>query len=191
MATRYVSQSEDEPELEYSSSSFDEGQEDISEKGVEPYRYEPNTSEQSALEEESEGIERDLDNRLTNTKWCLCALCQVMPTTEESQCCQEISKAKITGFNEVLQCITDHPGFLSVCLDPYVLETAYYQYRQQYDQHMEDSNERRRYVAYRQFVRWCWGFMGKEVRVPLPACAVNKIRQAFPSDTYTGFKWPN
>ena len=41
-----------------------------------------------------------------------------------------------------LQCITEHPDFPSVCLDRYVLETAYYQSRQQYgERHDDDENE--------------------------------------------------
>ena len=31
-----------------------------------------------------------------------------------------------------IRCITEHPGFEGVCLNPWVLETAYYQYRQDY-----------------------------------------------------------
>lgn len=38
---------------------------------------------------------------------------------------------------------------------------------------------RNRYTAYRQLVRWCWGYLGRNVRVPLPACAVTKIRHTF------------
>ena len=45
----------------------------------------------------------------------------------------------------------------------------------------------KRYTAYRQFVRWCWHFLGKEVRVVIPSCAVVKIRTAFPDENYTGF----
>ena len=51
-----------------------------------------------------------------------------------------------------------------------------------------------RYIAYRQLVRWCWGYLGRKVRVALPSCAVNKIRQRFPADfgtSYTGLKPPN
>lgn len=29
-------------------------------------------------------------------------------------------------------CITDHPGFSPVCLNPWVLQASYYQYRQEY-----------------------------------------------------------
>ena len=51
-------------------------------------------------------------------------------------CCHECEKTKSKideGNNQVDQqfvCITSHPGFRSVCLDPWVLETAYYAYRQ-------------------------------------------------------------
>lgn len=51
-----------------------------------------------------------------------------------------------------------------------------------------------RYIAYRQLVRWCWGYLGKHVRVALPSCAVNKIRNTFPADfgsSYTGLKPPS
>jgi hypothetical protein len=42
--------------------------------------------------------------------------------------------------HEELQCITNHPGFQKVCLDPYVLKVAYYQYRQQYKERPEQGN---------------------------------------------------
>ena len=45
-----------------------------------------------------------------------------------------------------------------------------------------------RYTSYRQFVMWIWGRLGAEVRVPIPSCAVNRIRRSFPSEAdYTGF----
>ena len=31
-----------------------------------------------------------------------------------------------------VQCITDHPGFEAVCLNVWVLQTAYFQLRQEY-----------------------------------------------------------
>lgn len=75
-------------------------------------------------------------------------MCSVLPTARECQCCCEIEKVvrKVESFNESagerISCITGHPGFATVCLDPYVLETAYYQYRQQYgDLEMPFVNE--------------------------------------------------
>ena len=37
-----------------------------------------------------------------------------------------------------------------------------------------------RYVAYRQFVRLCWGYLGKDVRVYTPACAHAIIDNTYP-----------
>ncbi|KAG1653158.1 hypothetical protein GQR58_025784 [Nymphon striatum] len=53
------------------------------------------------------------------------------------------------------------------------------------------SPKKYRYVAYRQFVRWCWGFLGKNIRVVIPSCAVTAIRNAFQSDTYKTTINPN
>ena len=50
--------------------------------------------------------------------------------------------------------------------------------------------KRYRFIAYQQLVGWCWGWLGKRVRVVLPSCAVNKIRTTFPSVNYAGFKYP-
>ena len=60
----------------------------------------------------------------------------IMPTSRECLCCHEITlvanKIALAGTKHVLQCITEHPGFSTVCLDVWVLQTAYFQYQQQY-----------------------------------------------------------
>lgn len=125
---------------------------------------------------------------------------------------------KRTGVDEEsqLSCITEHEGFKSVCLDRWVLEAAGYQVIQEHGalqgrngpphkfvcrinrtnllipailNHILSIPTRcLRYIAYRQLVRWCWGYLGRDIRVVLPSCATNAIRRAFPSDSYTGFK---
>ena len=78
-------------------------------------------------------------------------------------------------------CITQHPGFRAVCTNKWVLRTAWYQYKQQYtDAYEGPEHKQYRHIAYRQLPRWCWGVLGKEVRVVLPSCAVMCIRQHFP-----------
>ena len=70
-------------------------------------------------------------------------------------------------------CITQHPGFQAVCLNRWVLQTAWYQYKQQYL------------------------VLGKEIRVPLPSCAVCCIRAHFPPPgleddfQFEGFHFPD
>ena len=55
-----------------------------------------------------------------------------MPTGKECICCCEIAwvvdKLEGTG----APCITGHEGFNAVCLNTWVLQIAYYQYKQQY-----------------------------------------------------------
>lgn len=61
-----------------------------------------------------------------------------MDREEECVCCQEVSDC--VSKNEVAQveqipitgCITDNPGFQAVCLNHWVLQAAWNQYRQQY-----------------------------------------------------------
>lgn len=64
-----------------------------------------------------------------------------MPTSRECVCCWEIQRVcDVREEHEGLQCITNHPGFQTVCLDPYVLQVTYYQYRQQYEERPEQGN---------------------------------------------------
>ena len=36
-----------------------------------------------------------------------------------------------------------------------------------------------RHVAYRQAVWWCWGYLGRHNKVPLPSCIMDKIHQTY------------
>ncbi|KAK3709451.1 hypothetical protein QZH41_017496, partial [Actinostola sp. cb2023] len=120
---------------------------------------------------------------------CQCTLCIPTQQVQTSYCCKEQQKItrRIQQFieknpEEQIFCITLHPGFQSVCLDRYVLDTVYYQYRQEHGNFNHDGeNEKYRYTAYRQFVRWCWEWLGRRVRVPLPSCVLSKIRGTYPS----------
>jgi len=105
----------------------------------------------------------------------------------ECVCCKEIIQIQTANQkvaeaeNTQFSCITDNPGFKAVCLNRWVLEAAWYQFRQQYGTNNNiPEHKRNRHIAYRQLVRWCWGVLGKEVRVVLPACAVMCIRAHFP-----------
>lgn len=58
----------------------------------------------------------------------------VMPTVVECVCCREIDQMYdlMQGSGPTAQCITEHEGFEAVCLNVWVLQTAYFAYRQQY-----------------------------------------------------------
>ncbi|XP_068721719.1 uncharacterized protein [Montipora capricornis] len=96
-----------------------------------------------------------------------------MPTTNESVCCTEIKQVwqKVKDQPETeMKCITEHPGFQSLLR---CMVAGYC---------LEGGKGKCRYVACRQLVRWCWGYLGKHVRCALPSCAANKIRHTFPAD---------
>ena len=120
---------------------------------------------------------------------CTCENCQIKGRVESCVCCQEIEavnnkliEAVTSGeCEEKPSCITQHPGFHPVCINRWVLQTAWYQYKQQY-KHPYDGREDKLFghIAYRQLTRWCWGILGKEIRVVLPSCAVMCIRNFYP-----------
>ena len=70
-----------------------------------------------------------------------------MPSGIECVCCKEIPQMVNKITIEEVGCITLHPGFQSVCLNQWVLEAAYYSYRQHYGEHAIEgaANE---YVIY-------------------------------------------
>ena len=57
-----------------------------------------------------------------------------MPTARECVCCYNIPQMqqKISQLPAPVSCITLHQGFNNVCLDIWVLQTAFYFYKQQY-----------------------------------------------------------
>ena len=127
---------------------------------------------------------------------CSCECCQILDREAECICCQEVEQI-VHKNNEVFleenppqnppnlrsyRCITDNPGFQAVCLNRWVLQVAWFQYKQQYGNTAYEGPEHKilRHTAYRQLVRWCWGVLGKDIRVVLPSCAVSCIRAHFP-----------
>ena len=137
---------------------------------------------------------------------CECGSCQRLNRVVECVCCAEIDcvvaknneAVEAEGLAEPPVCVTQHPGFHAVCLNRWVLQTAWYQYKQQYqDSYEGPSHNQNRHIAYRQLARWCWGLLGKEVRVVLSSCAVCCIRAHFPPPgreedfLFQGFHFPD
>ena len=136
---------------------------------------------------------------------CSCENCQIMDREQECICCREIQEVLNKNY-EVFEkekpetaysCITDKPGFRAVCLGRWVLQVAWFQYKQQYGTNSFEGAEHKinRHVVYRQLVRWCWGVIGKDIRVILPSCAVSCIQAHFPppgaEDEFVGFLLTN
>ena len=82
-----------------------------------------------------------------------------MGRAEACICRQEIEQVK-NKLNEAVTsgeceeeptCITQHPGFHPVCINRWVLQTAWYQYKQQYRESFDSREDKLyRHIAYRQ-----------------------------------------
>ena len=57
-----------------------------------------------------------------------------MPSCRECLCCCEVDSVvqKIQENGIAISCITEHEGFEPVCLNLWVLQAAYFTYRQRY-----------------------------------------------------------
>nr|XP_021331263.1 P2X purinoceptor 7-like [Danio rerio] len=118
-----------------------------------------------------------------------------MPTEVENICCKETQKVvqRMMQVPDPPTCMVQHPGFEPNCLNMYTLQNINNIYRADYGPlRHRNVEERFRYLSYRSFVSWCWGWLGREVRVVIPSCVVRRIRQEFPNAAgqYVGFRPP-
>ncbi|KAK5975517.1 hypothetical protein GCK32_008593 [Trichostrongylus colubriformis] len=134
--------------------------------------------------------------RLGNMKWCTCGSCVCFTTLRENICCQEARKrvekscSALAGLKEKMQvvkrCITQHPSFQKIALDPEVLRVLMCHSKFEKRKTKEspyNENETLRYCAYRAFVFWAYGPRGLNHRYELPACVRGAIMKAFPSNS--------
>ena len=114
-------------------------------------------------------------------EWCTCEQCLHMEHAVERVCCKCFSD--IIGKKLCCKrCIVLTAAFQEVCLGTNVLEvSALGTWRHFTEEQLEISNKSDRFIAYRQFISWIYGWLGKDVRKIFPPCVVNKIRQTFPA----------
>uniref|UniRef100_A0A8C1WP32 P2X purinoreceptor 7 intracellular domain-containing protein n=1 Tax=Cyprinus carpio TaxID=7962 RepID=A0A8C1WP32_CYPCA len=170
-----------------------------------PYNYEPPRRErgQAELRGRVNGQRREIELwceenrwRIGQVSWCLCGRCEAMPSAVESVCCREVdaywSLVQNLDPPEDITCLTLHPGFEASCLNPFVLQIAYMNFRQEHGPLQASRPEQFRYTAYRQVVRWAYGILGRNIRKAIPSCVVSAIRRQFAEEgqTYKGFQWP-
>ena len=54
-----------------------------------------------------------------------------MPTARECKCCQAIPAVRDKADSENVECITEYEGFHANCLQRDVLETSYWEFREE------------------------------------------------------------
>ncbi|XP_063951158.1 P2X purinoceptor 7-like [Lytechinus pictus] len=132
-------------------------------------------------------------NRMGNNDWCECGSCVPMPSVIQCRCCHEVDNCD-RFLDARITCIVRHEDFQKVCMERVVLRTALVArldsrgHRRNLPEVLDNISYR--YAAYRLFTYWVHGYLGKGVRRVIPACAVTRIREAFPEPdgNYIGFK---
>ncbi|ROT79911.1 uncharacterized protein [Penaeus vannamei] len=111
-------------------------------------------------------------SRVGNNDWCLCGSCARMEIEAESICCQEQPPVllRLMQWNQQGSCVVQHPFFVSVCLNPYALQTIY-------------SRDKKLFGSL--FNKPLHDLRGS-MTIPLPSCVLNTIRKAFPKDAAIG-----
>ena len=65
--------------------------------------------------------------------------CVIMPASQKCICCCEIDRMMLKKGESArrIECITEHEGFDSVCINVWVLQAAYFSYHYHYGDHEE------------------------------------------------------
>lgn len=104
-------------------------------------------------------------------EWCKCGHCAAMPTQEENKCCTRAARP----------CVTRTNLFSQLVLDANVLELAMRYREDVLVLNNNRNNENFRHAAYRQYVLWQHGRLGRGNRRVVPSCCVIAIRTRYPS----------
>ena len=111
-------------------------------------------------------------------QWCICQHCVKDVQIVGELCCKNPSNLPIEKFNGV-DCITQLEVFANVCLNNDVLEAEIGAWRDLSVTDIDLSNVNYRFIAYKQYAWWSYGYLDEKKRKPLPNCVVKKIRAVF------------
>lgn len=103
-------------------------------------------------------------------QWCSCGNCRQMEIQKMDVCCGKLP----------LNCHTLDPMFTEGCLSQFALEIGQICYANFRAQAPRFNNENLRFIAYRNYIAWIHGKLGKGNRKPVPSCCVLKIRKSYP-----------
>ena len=156
---------------------------EFDDEGIKPFLFEPMYTEEE-IEERIRGHEcgEGLMDRNTGSgeKPCTCDSCVAIQIEEETLCCNDALKARLEKFNGK-KCVTETLPFGLVCLEKDVLETALSNWNHLVGDHRNMCTKSYRFIAYRQYISWIYGRLGRNVRKRIPTCVLYKIRQTFPA----------
>ena len=112
-------------------------------------------------------------------EWCNCGHCVTIPTQKENKCCAPVRRP----------CISRTNLFRHLVLDGNVLELSMRYREDVLVLNNNRNNESFRHTAYRQYVLWQHGWLGRGNRRVVPSCCVVAICARYPSPNgmYRGY----
>lgn len=138
----------------------------------------------------------------TEENFCHCGNCGTLPTTVEKKCCYSES-LDLTNFQDVSfiqgeTCILTSNLLVKEVLGTTTVQLQWFR-QQRYKGHRGDellfsnmTHRNYRYHAYRNYIDFVHGYLGKHHRKVIPACVVTHIRQKWPDPdgAYVGYRHP-
>ena len=114
----------------------------------------------------------------SNLPWCVCGRCRHMPLEAENICCRK------------RVCITREEFFQSAVLDMSVLSIVIVNRSDVFADDPEYTPSSYRKAAFRQWILWQHGYLGRANRRVIPSCVVWAVRGRYPAldGQYLGFK---
>ena len=107
--------------------------------------------------------------------WCRCHQCRHMDNAVEHVCCNTIFCTTTTD---------------DICLNRHVLSVCIINQSDFFADDPEFNPANYRKAAYRQYIMYQHGYLGRSVRKVIPSCVVWKVRDQYPApdNIYLGFK---
>ena len=183
------SESDDENIIDESADEEDE----TFDYGSNGFSFEPEHSEEvvqallsqnDTQDQPEENVDFDIDHEVPVTvdQWCSCENCIEMENDFERECCRTNAEQIVGDRFGVERCISRTEAFRDVCLNTNVLEAGIGAWRSFTDEPLQINNRSYRFIAYRQYISWIFGWLGRDVRKVIPSCVVKKIRTTFPAE---------
>ena len=153
-------------------------------EGLQPFMFQPMYTE-AEIEERlrrRESSDQEMENREQDEgeMACVCNTCIDMNVEKETLCCVHSLKNHSNVF-QGKECVTETRGFTLVCLEKEVLETALGAWHKLVGEKKNLCNRSYRFMAYKQYIWWIYGKLGKDNRMRIPTCVLYKIRKTFPA----------
>ena len=135
---------------------------------IQPYRFEPERYDSDQEKEGSKSSGSDFDD---SEQWCFYLHCN-NSNIKEKICCKN-PKTVDNGIFDGKDCITTTEAFASVILNMHVLQASIGAWNYNNEDIKELENKNLRFIAYKQYIYWSYGYLGKKHRKPLPICVID------------------